>query len=245
MSMKTKLQTNNTDLQSILDTINALPEEMIDAYAVINVTYPEGSVCTCSNENRTLELDNTLGYGFFLVDEGGEWTVSCTDGTNSKSQSVSITAEGQFESVTLSYRAYLVKSKTPLIDFADPGSAAEPTITSSSIKFGSAESAVRSSAKVDCTEYTKLVAEINVLNQTYNYPINVLVTDKSSGGDNYISANPDNAPTNTLAYKQIRPATKNSLNIITVDISSVTGLHYIGVATGYCPNATIQNLYFE
>lgn len=107
MSMKTKLQTNNTDLQSILDIINALPEEMIDAYAVINVTYPEGSVCTCSNGNKTLELDNTLGYGFFLMDEGGEWTVSCTDGTNTKSESVSITAEGQWKSVTLSYQFVL------------------------------------------------------------------------------------------------------------------------------------------
>lgn len=214
-------------------------------FAAIGVTYPAGSTVTCTNGTKTLTAKTTTGQWLFVIPETGTWTVTSTDGTNSKSQSVEITTEGQVESVTLSYRTYLVQDKKPLIAFADPGSSSEPTITSSSIKFGPAESAVRSAAKVDCTNYTKLVAEINVITQTYNYPLNALITDKSSGGDNYISSNPDNAPANTLAYKQIRPATTNSLNIITLDISSVTGSHYIGVATGYCPNATIQNLYFE
>lgn len=107
MSNKLKLQDHATNLQTILDTINALPEAGADAYAVIAVTYPEGSICTCSKGSETLELDNTVGYGFFLVPSDGEWTVSCTDGTNSKSQSVSITKEGQFESVTLSFQLIL------------------------------------------------------------------------------------------------------------------------------------------
>lgn len=113
MSIKTKLQTNNTSLQAILDTINTLPERgMADAYAVINVTYPEGSVCTCSSGNRTLELDNTLGYGFFLVNESGEWTVSCTDGSQTATKVVEITYEYQNINIELFYGTLFDSSVT-------------------------------------------------------------------------------------------------------------------------------------
>ena len=81
-----------------------------DAYAVIAVTYPEGSICTCSNGSETLELDNTVGYGFFLVPEAGTWTVTCTDGTNTRTRNVGIAIERQIESVTLSYNLILFDS---------------------------------------------------------------------------------------------------------------------------------------
>lgn len=110
MSNKLKLQDHTTDLQSILDTINALPEAGADAYAVIAVNYPEGGVCTCSNDSEMLELDNTVGYGFFLVPEDGKWTVTSTDkvdSTKTKSVEIEITKEGQFESVILNYALML------------------------------------------------------------------------------------------------------------------------------------------
>lgn len=40
----------------------------------------------------------------------GEWTVTATDGSSTKSASVSITAEGQSESVTLTYELVLYRS---------------------------------------------------------------------------------------------------------------------------------------
>lgn len=52
------------------------------AYAAISVTYPIGSVCTCSNGSKTLKAKDTSGSFLFLVPSGGEWTVSCTDGTD-------------------------------------------------------------------------------------------------------------------------------------------------------------------
>lgn len=74
--------------------------------AVIAVTYPEGSVCTCSNGTKTLKARDTSGKALFNVPVG-EWTVTATDGNNTKSAAVSITQEGQCESVTLSYKLYL------------------------------------------------------------------------------------------------------------------------------------------
>lgn len=76
-------------------------------FSVIGVTYPAGSVCTCAKGAKIYKAKNTSGLALFAVPETGEWTVSCTDGTQTASQTVSITAEGQTESVTLAYELYL------------------------------------------------------------------------------------------------------------------------------------------
>lgn len=80
------------------------------AFAVIGVTYPAGSVCTCSDGAKTLSLKDTSGHGFFLIPYAGTWTVTATDGTNTKSESVEITSEGQTVSVDLHYIFYIFKS---------------------------------------------------------------------------------------------------------------------------------------
>lgn len=78
-------------------------------YAVIAVSYPAGSVCTCSNGTKTLKARNTSGKALFNVSTG-TWTVTATDGSRTTSKTVSITAEGQSESVTLSYLIYYYNS---------------------------------------------------------------------------------------------------------------------------------------
>ena len=70
--------------------------------AVIAVTYPEGSVCTCSNGTKTLKARDTSGKALFNVSTG-TWTVTATDGNKTKDATVDITTEGQVESVTLKY----------------------------------------------------------------------------------------------------------------------------------------------
>lgn len=71
-------------------------------YAIIAVTYPEGSTCTCSNGTKTLKARDTSGKALFNVTVG-EWTVSCTDGSETASETVSIAAGGQVKAVELSY----------------------------------------------------------------------------------------------------------------------------------------------
>lgn len=78
-------------------------------FAAIGVTYPVGSAVTCTNGTKTLTAKTTSGQWVFAIPEAGTWTVTATDGTSSKSESVSITKEGQWESVELSYRYYLFK----------------------------------------------------------------------------------------------------------------------------------------
>lgn len=77
--------------------------EKVTPYAIISVTYPEGSVCTCSNGSVTLTAKDTSGKALFVIPEAGTWTVTAVSGSQSKSAAVEITAEGQVETVVLSY----------------------------------------------------------------------------------------------------------------------------------------------
>ena len=69
--------------------------------SIIAVSYPAGSVCTCSNGTKTLKAKDTSGKALFNV-AVGEWTVTVTDGIQTYSKTVSITEAGQVVSVNMS-----------------------------------------------------------------------------------------------------------------------------------------------
>lgn len=81
-----------------------------DTYAFIVVTYPAGSTCTASDGTTTLTAPDTSGSWVCKVPNAGTWTVSCTDGTDTASANVSITTEGQSESVALAYNLAFIQS---------------------------------------------------------------------------------------------------------------------------------------
>ena len=74
--------------------------------AVIAVTYPVGSICTCYNGTKTLKAKDTSGKALFNVSTGA-WTVSATDGNKTKSGTVSITQEGQCANVIIEYEIFV------------------------------------------------------------------------------------------------------------------------------------------
>lgn len=76
-------------------------------YAVIGVTYPTGSTCTCTNGAKTLTAKDTTGRALFVIPSAGTWTVKAVSGSKSKSKTVSITAEGQVETVELIFETIL------------------------------------------------------------------------------------------------------------------------------------------
>ena len=75
--------------------------------ATINITYPAGSTCTCSDGTTTLSAPDTSGTWVCTVPNAGKWTVSSTDGDKSKSADVVITTDGQTENITLQYITHL------------------------------------------------------------------------------------------------------------------------------------------
>lgn len=75
--------------------------------ATINITYPAGSTCTCTDGTTTLTAPDTSGTWACIVPNAGTWTVGSTDGDKSKSADVVITTDGQTENITLQYITHL------------------------------------------------------------------------------------------------------------------------------------------
>ncbi len=71
--------------------------------ATINITYPAGSTCTVTNGSVTYTAPDTSGTWACVVHATGTWTVMSTNGTQTATASVSITADGQTQSATLQY----------------------------------------------------------------------------------------------------------------------------------------------
>ena len=76
-------------------------------YAVIGVTYPSGATCTCTDGVKTLKAKDTTGKALFVIPSAGTWMVKAVEGSKSTSKTISITAEGQVETVTLVYEMVL------------------------------------------------------------------------------------------------------------------------------------------
>lgn len=87
--------------------------------ATINITYPAGSTCTCSDGTTTLTAPNTSGTWACVVSNAGTWTVSCTDGSKSASEVVSITTNGQVKKVALAYHVVIFDASTLTSDTAN------------------------------------------------------------------------------------------------------------------------------
>lgn len=66
-------------------------------FAFIAVTYPENAVCTCSDGTKTLKAKDTSGFYVFVVPNAATWSITITDGTDTKTKSVVIEDYGQFE----------------------------------------------------------------------------------------------------------------------------------------------------
>lgn len=107
MQYKTLLQENNSELRSLIEMASNLPDKGSgggqNSFAVIGVIYPSGSTLTCTNGIVTLTAETTSGNWGFVIPSAGIWTVTATDGTDTASETVAITAEGQFVNVELSY----------------------------------------------------------------------------------------------------------------------------------------------
>ena len=109
-------------------------------FAAIGVTYPEGSVLICSKGTKTLTAKTASGQWVFAIPEAGTWTVTATNGTNSKSQSVEISSEGQFEAVELKYATYIYEQGVTQVTFVKTWGETPSTSIDESVWYVSADS---------------------------------------------------------------------------------------------------------
>lgn len=193
--------------------------------ATINITYPAGSTCTCSDGTTTLSAPDTSGTWACIVPNAGTWTVTSTSGAETDSKAVTITTDGQSTSVELSYALFLFKPNAPSDIIAGewemPGNStvtAEAELVVESVNnYNRGETiSVRTKGQIDLTEYSTLQA-----------------TCKASGGSN----------TKLEVYSGssvvASAAIGTNLTTVTVDISALSGLHSIGFGGRHTAYLTI------
>lgn len=144
-------------------------------YAAIGVTYPSGSVCTCTNGTLTLTAKDTSGKAIFVIPSAGTWTVTAVSGSKSTSKTVSITAEGQVETVTLMFELILFDGGDNTgVTGGWKGTGVTPTvsnvlsfsITNTDATFSKAAS-VYTGNKFDLSKYNKLTVVKSEANGWY------------------------------------------------------------------------------
>ena len=182
--------------------------------ATINITYPAGSTCTCSDGTTTLSAPDTSGTWACIVPNAGTWTATSTSETETDSKAVTITTDGQSPSVELSYALFLFKPKAPSDIIAGewemPGNStvtaeAELTVKSVNNYNGDRSISARTKGQIDLTEYSTLQA-----------------TCKASGGsDTKLEVYSGSSVVASTAIGA-------DLTTVTVDISALSGLHSIG-----------------
>lgn len=193
--------------------------------ATINITYPAGSTCTCSDGTTTLSAPDTSGTWACIVPNAGTWTVTSTSGTETDSKAVTITTDGQSTSVELSYALFLFKPNAPSDIIAGEWEMTEnSTVTAEAeLKVKSVNNyngvrliSARTKGQIDLTEYSTLQA-----------------TCKASGGSN----------TKLEVYSGssavASAAIGADLTTVTVDISALSGLHSIGFGGRHTAYLTI------
>lgn len=156
------------------------------AFAVIGVTYPAGSVCTCSDGAKTLSLKDTGGQGFFLIPYAATWTVTATDGTKTKSESVEITNEGQSVSVELLYRAYLYNNGDECTEITGGWAATKGQLTKNTDNLytsgnGRECGICQTQNKIDLSGYSTLYAIVTTTGSS-NFSIGLTTTTSHSTG---------------------------------------------------------------
>ena len=213
-------------------------------FSVISVTYPAGSVCTCTKGTKTYKAKNTSGLALFAVPEVGDWTVSCTDGTQTASQTVSITAEGQTKSVDLAYTLYIFKAGegAKVEYYAGHGSKANIAVgtnkitTSYSGDTGEVESCFRTKDKYNLSNYATLYLDLqNSKSLSDNYRLGVYISTTAFTWED-INRDPS---ISCKGYPEITSTRKT----YTLDVSNMQGEYYVGF--GGAAGAEIYNFWLE
>lgn len=216
-------------------------------YAVIGVTYPSGSTCTCTDGAKTLTAKDTTGRALFVIPYAGTWTVKAVSGNKSKSKAVLITAEGQVETVELTYGLYIFKNGSGLtsgysIKSNSNSMISAPTVSGDTISWSgdlsSGGVAFYIAPAVALSGYTKLCVDFEC---SYNYGGNYgmgfgVGTDAATGL----------MITNTSWTAKVTSIAQGTIarNTVQCDISALTDSEYIKIVGSYSAGK-VYNIWLE
>lgn len=208
-------------------------------FAFIFATYPAGSVCTCADGSRTLKLKDTSGYGVFYPPNIGTWTVTATDGTDTASETVEITKEGENVSVELSYTLWLYKNGDQCVDVTGGWS------NSNYVNGGVAYNPPTFAA--DNMQYTAIsskgtgVGTVNPIN--FKGKTTLHLEALAEAGLMYCSIVSTKNYTTPLTYIQL--TTNNTKTEYTLDVSAIETDAYIFIFCGPSGKGNVYNVRLE
>lgn len=197
--------------------------------ATINITYPAGSTCTCSDGTTTLSAPDTSGTWACIVPNAGTWTAAATDGVENTSESVSITTDGQTVAVELSYYTYLFKPNTDTTNVTGGwqlnsngslDSAGDQLVATFTNAYNHDRAFnVATINKIDFTEFTMLVATCKAADKNNAAPRSATfaVASTQSGFNN----------AGTASTKIASTTFSNSTTTVTIDVSGISGSYYV------------------
>ena len=201
--------------------------------AVIAVTYPVGSVCTCVSGTKTLKARDTSGKALFNVTVG-EWTVSCTDGTDTASMTVSITYEGQAESVELNYNFYLYKSGDQMEEIT--GGWKAHYSNSDGASFGSDKISLWGKAQT----YTGTVQTVNKIDFSKFRELSVICVDPTT---NFVVRLSTYKTTENYRNENIAKASSENPGTTSIDLSNIDSSGYVALYSD--KSATVTEVYLK
>ena len=200
-------------------------------FSIIAVTYPEGSVCTCSNGTKTLKARDTSGKALFNV-TAGEWTVSCTDGSSTANKTVVITEAGQLETVPISYELWLFKDENQYTDVTGGWENGTNYIYESNSKMPVTYNAsINLNSNVGTDAIAKTVNKID-LTDIVSIKFTLTASDSSNKDKKLLAIMSNNSgriATENTAFIDCGSASVGS--VISLDVSGITGKYYVLFAT--------------
>ena len=199
-------------------------------YAVIAVTYPAGSICTCGGK----AAKDTSGYALFNV-KPGKYTVECHTSDNKKSKSTSVTVaendKGKCKSVTLSYNLMLYNAGDQFTEVTGGWS-----YTGNNSPVFNANNIVVEPTVSNGTCVLTTVNKINLTGiKTLHFYLKCDTTGSASNGGNCqaVGANTSNAirVDNNRMTADVKVPTTADYKDYAVDVSALSGSYYVLVAT--------------
>ena len=194
--------------------------------ATISITYPEWSQCTVSKGSIVLTAPNANGEWEVVVPEAGDWVIRCTKFDKEKTKTVSITGNGQYKMVTISYdlEIYANGELDPSVGnlIASPALGGHDYPLSHAFNPGairiwcpgdsSTQGYIYTGNRVDVTQYNTIYVTVSDHSPRFQYAEFGVIRALEAGNHGQFVAS----------------ATITSDNTYTVDISQVSGQYHIG-----------------
>lgn len=197
------------------------------AFAVIDVTYPEGAICTCTNGVRTMQAKDSSGHWMFLIPRAGDWTVSAIRGSKSSTKTVSA-SESKAYFVALSFELVILDGAETIFNWkyyiSGGVSNVYPNSSGLSVGENGYDTWLFTASAIDLTKYKTLTFYMTAATGETTYGVSS-------------SLNQYGYPSSFSAYKK----TSSALTQIEVDITNIQSA-YVAVSTHYADARTIKKI---